>query len=71
MKFSELDLIGGVLLAFCVSIVLVTAGEIGRRSFRDSEKAAAFQAYTDCLRETKAQPIAVIQSFCDKIKDQL
>ena len=71
MKFNPQDIGAGLLFAMCVVIVAVMSTIIGHASFNSSERRAAFEAYTQCLRAMNAQPIDVIQSFCGKIKEQL
>ena len=71
MKFTPLDISGVFLFAICIVSVAVMAITIGHASFNASERRAAFEAYTQCLRAMNAKPIDVIQSFCGKIKEQL
>lgn len=72
MKMDSQDFsVFSVVIAVLSCVGIGAAGIVGHQAWSASEKAAAYKAYVECLRETKHQTIDVQQSFCGRIRDQL
>ena len=63
--------LGAVIASIFVGLMAIVAATVGHESYRASEKAAAYKAYTECLHETKDRAIDIQQMFCGRIRDQL
>ena len=67
MKFNPQDIGAGLLFAMCVVIAAVMATIIGYAAFNASERRAAFEAYTQCLRAVAAVQIAEAKTDAEEL----